>query len=142
MTRDDTDRLFELLRIFRPSDPKVDDKRLRSAWALVLQPYEVDDVRAAVADYFREEKYFPDVTDIARRCTPTPQNEPPPEPSARSVEVLQRHRAELTAWHDEFVAELHRAGLPTLHEAVEQGLTIPAWNRLLDASGFWDGAGP
>ena len=77
MTREDTDRLFELLAIYRPGDPRAEDKLLRSAWALVLEPYAPEDVRAAVAEYFRACKYWPDVTDIASRCPqPTAAAEP------------------------------------------------------------------
>lgn len=78
MTREDTDRLFALLAIYRPNDPHAEDNTLRSAWALVLEPYAPDDVRAAVAAYFRESKYWPDVTDIASRC-PQPKASPEPE---------------------------------------------------------------
>ena len=78
MTREDTDRLFELLSIYRPNDPHAQDKTLRSAWALVLEPYAPEDVRVAVAEYFRESKYWPDVTDIASRC-PQPKEAPEPE---------------------------------------------------------------
>ena len=51
MTREDTDNLFKLLAIFRPNDPRAEDTTLKSAWALVLEPYAVEDVRAAVAAY-------------------------------------------------------------------------------------------
>ena len=78
MTREDTDRLFELLSIYRPNDPHAQDKTLRSAWALVLEPYFVEDVRVAVAEYFRESKFWPDVTDIAVRC-PKQETERQPE---------------------------------------------------------------
>lgn len=77
MTKEDTARLFDLLSIYRPNDPHAQDKTLRSAWALVLEPYAPEDVRVAVAEYFRESKYWPDVTDIASRC---PQPTAPPEP--------------------------------------------------------------
>ena len=70
MTREDTDNLFKLLAIFRPNDPRAEDTTLKSAWALVLEPYAVEDVRAAVAAYFREKKFWPDVTDISSRCPP------------------------------------------------------------------------
>lgn len=68
MTGQDIDKLFELLAIFRPGDKHLGDKQLRSAWLFVLKPYAPEDVREAVAQYFRESSYWPDVTDIAKRC--------------------------------------------------------------------------
>ena len=139
MTREDTDRLFELLRIFRPNDPKADDKKLRAAWALVLAPYRVEDVRVAVAQWFRESGYWPDVSDIARRCpAPEQDRETPPEREApRLSEAARKGLEEVRAWHRGFRARLKRAGLPNVGEAAAQGMTPGEWERTLDRAGFW-----
>lgn len=91
MEKDDVKNLWELLRIFRPGDPHLSDKRLQAAWALVLEPYAVDDVRSAVAEYFRAQKYWPDVTDIASRC-PSPRREKKKAPALTNwtPEEIQR----------------------------------------------------
>lgn len=94
MEKDDVKNLWELLRIFRPGDPHLDDKRLRAAWALVLEPYAVDDVRSAVAEYFREQKYWPDVTDIASRC-PGPKPEKKQEPALTNWTAAEIQRVSL-----------------------------------------------
>ena len=70
MTGQDIDRLFELLAIFRPRDKHLEDQNLKNAWLFVLKPYKAEDVRNAVAEYFRKNKYWPDVTDIAKLCPP------------------------------------------------------------------------
>ena len=58
LTREDTDKLFELFAFYRPKDPRLRDNALRAVWALTLAPYSVDDVREAVVsfdnDYFNE----------------------------------------------------------------------------------------
>ena len=91
MEKDDVKNLWELLRIFRPNDPHLNDKQLKNVWALVLAPYTVDDVRAAVAEYFREQKYWPDVTDIASRCpNPRPAKKPAPALTNWTPEEIRR----------------------------------------------------
>ena len=120
MTREDTDRLFELLRLFRPGDPKVDNKRLRSAWALVLEPYEVDDVRSAVADYFRGNSFFPDVTDIATRC----QRQPEPKRAEQEISEDVTHDLHWeqqklwVEWHMLWKQSLVEFGLETIPDEV------------------------
>ena len=139
LTREDTDRLFELFRLFRPGDPKVDNKRLHAAWALVLEPYEVDDVRRAVADYFRGNSFFPDVTDIATRCQrqPAPLTAEWDTPASMQATQEQRQK-ELEAWQQEWHQELRERGLPSMREALGQGMSIAQWNAMLKESGVWD----
>ena len=103
MTREDTDKLFELFAFYRPKDPRLRDNALRAVWALTLAPYSVDDVREAVVSYFRTQKYWPDPTDISSRCPqpelPKTQNFPTPAPTARyidpAVEALRERWQEL-----------------------------------------------
>lgn len=68
MTRPDIENIWKLLAIFRPGDKRIKDEKLKSAWLLVLEPYTPQEVKAAVAAYFRESGYWPDVSDIAMRC--------------------------------------------------------------------------
>ena len=134
MTREDTDRLFELIAVFRPADPKLKNRTLRAAWALVLEPYEVNDVRAAVADYFRTNKYFPDVTDISSRCRQ-------PEKPVRTWTPGGKERKDMDktfAWAEEWHRELKRKGLPTLRDAIAQGKTPGEWALELERAGVWE----
>ena len=134
MTREDTDRLFELIAVFRPADPKLKNRTLRAAWALVLEPYEVNDVRAAVADYFRTNKYFPDVTDISSRCRQ-------PEKPVRTWTPGGKERKDMyktIAWAEEWHRELKRKGLQSLHEAIAAGKTVSEWACELRAAGEFD----
>ena len=77
LTKDDTRDLWKLLELFRPGDSRLKNQSLIAAWALVLEPYSRDEVREAVAAHFRESPYWPDVTDITKRCT-APVTPPPP----------------------------------------------------------------
>ena len=131
VTREDTDNLFKLLAIFRPNDPRSEDTTLKSAWALVLEPYAVEDVRAAVAAYFREKKFWPDVTDISSRCPPLPQmpHQPPPLTGGyidHAVEALRERWQELRR-------QRRAAGVPgTWEDAQKAGLTAATWYKLLE----------
>lgn len=132
MTREDTDNLFKLLAIFRPNDPRSEDTTLKSAWALVLEPYAVEDVRAAVAAYFREKKFWPDVTDISSRCPQpeTPKTQSLPTPTARYIDPAVESLRE--RWQ-ELRRQRRAAGVPgTWEEAQKAGLTAATWYKLLE----------
>ncbi len=134
MTREETDRLFELLAIFRPGDKHLENKPLRAAWQLVLEPYQAADVKQAVAAYFRECKFWPDVTDISVRC-PSP------------VENSYRNRAAHSEENREFSVSVERykdlfrrrreAGLPeTADAAVSSGMTRNEWYDAIEKVGL------
>ena len=138
LTREDTDKLFELFAFYRPKDPRLRDNALRAVWALTLAPYSVDDVREAVVSYFRTQKYWPDPTDISSRCPqpelPKTQNFPTPAPTARyidpAVEALRERWQELRR-------QCRAAGVPgTWEEAKKSGLTWAAWMEILDERGL------
>lgn len=133
MTGNDIDRLFELLAIFRPGDKHLEDRKLRSAWLLVLKPYSVEDVREAVASYFREKRYWPEVTEIATRCPniesrQKPRRVPPPETFwerwvSRNRQLEDRRR---------------EAGFPgTWSEAKDRGYkTMTEYEEAMDEAGL------
>ena len=130
MTKEDVKNLWELFRVFRPNDPHLKDGTLRKAWALVLEPYSVDDVRAAVAEYFREHKYWPDVTDIASRC-PQPEK-PTPTMTHWTTKEIQRVTEQMNEML-ELGALMQRDyiayGIPHPSEARKMGWTAQEWCR-------------
>lgn len=136
MTGQDVDRLFELLAIFRPGDKHLGDKKLRSAWLFVLKPYAVDDVRNAVADYFRESSYWPDVTDIAKRC-PKIIKRSGPELSAGMDQHWEKQAAWLARFED-LKRRRREAGLPeTWCAAMEPGgWTLEEYDKAVEEAGL------
>lgn len=62
MNRWDTDRLFTLLAQFYPNGRVTETKK--KAWALALEPYEYEAVKAAAVKYAAQNKYFPDLADL------------------------------------------------------------------------------
>jgi len=133
MTREDTDRLFDLLALYRPGDKHLENKPLRAAWHLVLEPYQVADVRQAVAAFFRKFKFWPDVTEISSRCPD------PPEAAKKDNscgEDSWQYRVTIEHWRE--LKRLRReAGLPaTIREALSAGMAEKEWLDQLEKAGL------
>ncbi|MEG2000531.1 MAG: hypothetical protein RR053_03945 [Evtepia sp.] len=97
MTRNEIDKIFDLLGVYRTNDQHLQDKRLRSAWFLTLKPFEAKDVQEAVGAYFRKKQFWPDVTEIALLC---PQ---PKDPETLASEQRFREDVErFDRWYEEY----------------------------------------
>lgn len=135
MTGQDIDRLFELLAIFRPEDKHLTDQSLKNAWLFVLKPYCPEDVREAVAEYFRQNKYWPDVTDIAKLC-------PPIEAESRSgfserTDHSWQKQLEMLRKYNDLKRRRQEAGLPeTPWEAKESGMSFEEFDQLVESVGL------
>lgn len=135
MTGQDIDRLFELLAIFRPGDKHLADRNLKNAWLLVLKPYKTEDVRNAVAEYFRKNKYWPDVTDIAKLC-------PEIDKADRNglSEKTDRHwkkQLEMFRRYDDLKRRRREIGLPETHwEAKDGGMSFEEYDQLVESVGL------
>ena len=64
MTKDETQKLFVLLRQFYPAAERKKDSAFRAAWGMALEKYRYDDVRDAAVAYAQRSKYFPDLADL------------------------------------------------------------------------------
>lgn len=126
MTREDVGRLFELLAIYRPGDRHLQDSTLRSAWALVLAPYSPESVREAVGAYFRESKFWPDVTDLAQRC-PAIQRPLEDRGHSKGLERDQGGLGELAALGDWMEKDYPRWGVPHPNVARGEGWSPQEW---------------
>lgn len=125
MEKQDMNDLWKLLAVYRKDDPHLKDSTLKAAWLLVLEPFQKDDVRAAVGAYFREKGYWPNVTEIAQRC-----------PQAASTKVASSPDLKLSDWWAEHKRKLEALGLPTRWAARESGMTFAEYNELLEAHGL------
>ena len=132
MTRDDIEKLWALLALYRPNDRHLQDEKLKSLWLLTLEPYAPADVKAAVAGYFREKKFWPDVTDIAVGCPPPPEPPRTAVPKGKPDLIMEGLRG---LW-EKILPRRKAAGLPaTWSEAQAEGLTYRRWWELLEAHG-------
>ena len=135
MTGQDIDRLFELLAILRPGDKHLTDQRLKNAWLFVLKPYCPEDIREAVAEYFRQNKYWPDVTDIAKLCPPIEVE----SQSGFSEETVHswKKQLEMLGKYDDLKRGRREVGLPeTQWEAKEAGVSFEEYDRLVESVGL------
>lgn len=133
ISREDIDNLFGLLAIFRPNDPHLKQQNLRSAWFLVLAPYEKDDVRQAVGDWFRQSKYWPEPSEIASLCPPLPEKgRKETQMGAMDPGWYGRHEQ----WK-KLVALRREAGIPaTIRDAQDAGMTDREWLDILAERGL------
>ena len=146
MTKQDMDGLWKLLGIYRAGDKHLGDGTLKAAWFLVLEPYDPADVKQAVADYFRECKYWPDVTDISSRCpkltrtaAPAEQDEVRYDPEAlvpwgfRSVDENTAQMEALVEMGRLMELDYQSRGVPHPNEARRQGWGVEIWNARVRA---------
>lgn len=134
MTREDTENLWKLLGIYRRDDPHLQNRKLLSAWYLVLKPFDPGDVRNAVAAYFRRSKFWPDVTDIAARCPALEPDKPKPMEPRQCGGFSAAEFANCDAQMDEMLelgALMERdytaAGIPHPSEARAMGWSCRDW---------------
>ena len=137
MNKQEIEQLFQLLAIYRPGDKRLEDKTLKAAWLLVLEPFSPSEVKKAVGAYFRESGYFPDVSDIAVLC-PRPMTESAPEAEAgrwpgweangyRDAEDYRAKMGELIALGRLMDTDYISAGVPHPSEARKLGWTVGDW---------------
>lgn len=140
MNRQDVCRLFDLLEQLYQGKKKPRDKVTLAIWAEVLKPWSYEQVRSAVVQRARENRYFPDPSELAAYLPSVELGEQragqdfPPELAT----TLVKRQKELENWQQEWHQELRERGLPSLREAVEQGMSVAQWNALLKEAGVWD----
>ena len=64
MTRQDSNKIIDLMSILCPRNKKCIDKKFATAWLLALAPYEYEAVKKAVVHYSRQKNFFPDVAEL------------------------------------------------------------------------------
>lgn len=136
MVREDIERLFDLLKIYFPNSRKTGDKKLRSAWLRLLEPYSPDTVQKAVTEALRRNENFPDPQKIAVICeaaepaakepTAAADTQRPYGDTAWMAPYIRQVAAKIT---EEDAEEIHTAGLMTWGEAAVKGVDFAAWNR-------------
>lgn len=137
MTRNDIDRLFQLLAIYYPTSPKVRSEITKQSWFLVLEPFDPEDVKKALVLHMQTSKHFPFVQEISTRCK-LPATEPTESTAgigtdyANDVACMMEW---LGPWHEKWEEKLHGLGLPTFGEAVASGMTTAEWNHMMEEAG-------
>lgn len=135
MTKQDVEKLFTLLEVLCPSAGKKSrDNAVLTAWALVLEPFDYEDVKAAAVIRARENRFFPDPAELVAYLPKRPSSSvrTSPEEGAKSGEV-ERLRER---WYEQRKA-WEKAGLPaTAFEAKERGMSAAEWFKAVDNAGL------
>lgn len=128
MEKKDTQRLFNLIETIYPNarqQPRTPADL--EAWTLVLKPWAYEDVKQAVIVRARENRFYPDVYELAALLpkpeTPKAKEAPMPEPSDA---YLEKFYAKCEALHERWKA----AGVPTPSETKKQGMTYAGWEAM------------
>lgn len=132
MEKADVEKLFTLLGCFYPNARQLTDKNMQMAWCLAMEPYAYEDAKAAVADYARKHKYFPDVFDITGKL-PEPSTEESyaaPQMQVQCAVPYLRRLAEQQAAVREKADALHLSGAPTWTEARDGGMSWEQWVQI------------
>lgn len=109
MQEKEFDKIWNLLRGLWPANIGRIDRRV---WQLGLAPYGMDDCAAAIMEYARQNKLFPDLADVTAQLLPEAAAEPEPdEMSAKhDRDVIAkygswaRYMAKLAGWIEELEA--------------------------------------
>lgn len=137
MNRQDVCRLFDLLEQLYQGKRKPRDNVTVAIWAEVLKPWSYEQVRTAVVQRARENRFFPDPSEIVAYLPAMQEDRPMDE---RLAEALDRKRREVDQWWAQRKSALDAAGLPTSSEFVQKGGTVAEYWRLLRAAGIEGGA--
>lgn len=137
MNRQDVCRLFDLLEQLYQGKRKPRDNVTVAIWAEVLKPWSYEQVRTAVVQRARENRFFPDPSEIVAYLPAMQEDRPMDE---RLAAALNRRRQEVDQWWAQRKAALDAAGLPTSSEFVQKGGTVAEYWRLLRAAGIEGGA--
>lgn len=130
MTKEDVYKLFSLLDQLYQGKRKPRDEVTAAIWAKVLEPWSYAQVREAAIQRARTSRYFPDPSELAQYLPQVVQEEqrrrsPPPPSALRAMENTRK-------WAEDWDQELKLAGIPTLHEALAQGMTLAQWRLQLE----------
>ena len=128
MEKKDIQRLFNLIETIYPNarqQPRTPADL--EAWTLVLEPWAYEDVKQAVIVRARENRFYPDVYELAALLpkpeTPKAEEPPMPEPSDA---YLEKFYAKCEPLHERWKA----VGIPTPSEAKKQGMTYAGWEAM------------
>lgn len=138
MTRQEVHRLFDLLGNLYQGNRRSRDDVTVAIWAEVLKPWSYEQVRTAVVERARVNRYYPDPSEIAEFLPKT--EEPASDRYAPPSPIARKHMAELRAWQEDWHRELHEMGLPTMREAEKSGMSLREWENLLKEAGAFEGA--
>lgn len=137
MTKNDVLKLFNMLERLYNGHSRPRDNATLTLWATVLEPWNYEEVRDVAIKRARENRHFPDPSELATMLPPRP------DPSWMKEYIRQRDRRpdlfEKTEKRAAAIRKMyHDAGLPTASEAKNMGINHAAWCEMVNKA-FPDG---
>lgn len=132
MTTQEMNEVWHLIGAYRQGDQRFGDKGLLKAWYAALRVYDVDAVKNAVVEHFRNSSFFPDVSEIVARLTRRAECDRRGCDDAGAADQIS-----MDEWQRKWHEELHTLGLPTLREAIAAGTSLTRWRAMLSEAGVW-----
>ena len=140
LTKEDVCRTFDLLEQIYQGKKKPRDNVTLAIWAEILKPWSYAQVRSAVVQRARENRFFPDPSELAAYLPPIRDKGAEKSAPDGLLEAMEKKRKELDDWQEEWHQELRERGLPTLREAAARGMSPGEWNALLREADMWEAA--
>ncbi len=137
MKKEEVTKLFDLLEQLYQGKKKSRDEVTVAIWNEVLKPWSYEQIRDAVIRRAREKRFMPDPSEIAEYL-PRPEKSAMANRSQPMGAIERKHMEQARQWQAEWHKELHKLGLPTMREALEQGMSLAQWNKALKEGGAWD----
>lgn len=137
MQREDVNRLFDLLEQLYQGKKRPRDKVTVAIWAAVLEPWSYAQVRDGVIRRARENRYFPDPSEIVEYLPPIPEADKAEEkryaPPSRSEQKYLRWGA---LYREKLASALDEAGIDPYEVAARNGVSLIAWEKSLEEAGI------
>lgn len=140
LTKEDVCRTFDLLEQIYQGKKKPRDNVTLAIWAEILKPWSYAQVRSAVVQRARENRFFPDPSELAAYLPPIRDKGAEKSAPDGLLEAMEKKRKELDDWQEEWHRELEAIGLFGLREAAARGMSPGKWNVLLRETGVWEAA--
>lgn len=144
LTAAEVDKLFALLRELYGKD-KRGDRTAAAIWGAVLEPWDYKQVRAAALERARENRYYPDPSELAEYLPKMPRKTAAgaTRPQATGVSEQKAKEAQEAAfalWQSEGerLRESRRCALvpEALSEALAAGMGAMVWWNMLEELGL------
>lgn len=137
MNTKEFDKLWRLFASLFPAAVKKRGPNAKEVWERAMSPYSLDEATEATLKYARQNKFFPDVADIAGGLTPVEpeQEEAKSDPAFGDYSCMAKHVAALRDARTAMAARYHQAGVPTLAEAKGRGMGYDKWKELCHSAG-------
>ena len=102
LTKEDVCRTFDLLEQIYQGKKKPRDNVTLAIWAEILKPWSYAQVRSAVVQRARENRFFPDPSELAAYLPPIRDKGAEKSAPDGLLEAMEKKRKELDDWQEEW----------------------------------------